>query len=82
MSFIYFLEEEIVINAIKSKKIKKEDLETITKILDMQPQSFTNLRIFIAEKKKLFVQSFKLQLMNSQLKKNVFSWIDTMFDSL
>lgn len=37
MSFIYFLEEEIVINAIKSKKIKKEDLETITKILDMQP---------------------------------------------
>ena len=39
------------------------------------------LRIFLVEKKKDFVQSFKLHLGHYQLRKTIFDWINTKFDN-
>ena len=56
------IEEETIINAIKARRIKKEDLDTIIRTLDSSQNSLINLRIYIWERKKDFVESFKLNL--------------------
>jgi hypothetical protein len=75
-------DEEIIINAIKGKRIKKEDCDTIISTLDQQEKPQNNLRIYIAERKKDYVLSFKLNLGSSTLRKQIFSWIHEKMGSL
>lgn len=63
------ISEDMLINAIKGKKIKTEDLDAIVRLLDTHSQPMTLLRIYIAEKKKDFILSFKLNLGSSALRR-------------
>jgi hypothetical protein len=74
--------EELLIKAIKSKKFKKEDIDRLLAHLETQTRALPLLRIFLVEKKKDWVNSFKLNLANAQLRKNIFSWINQTLDKL
>jgi hypothetical protein len=50
--------------------------------LEVQTKALPNLRIFLVEKKKDFVQSFKLNMANSMLRKNIFEWINKTLSKL
>lgn len=59
------LNEEQMIMAIRSKKFKKPDIDKLLQCLEQQIRTLPYLMVFLLEKKKDYVQSFKLNITNS-----------------
>lgn len=77
-----FIDEETLIRAIRAKKLESQDIDMLLAQLDKQVQFLPYLRIYLVEKKKDFVKSFQLNLANSQLRKNIFTWINDKLEDL
>lgn len=73
------IEEDIIINALKSKKLEKKDFEKFASdsdFSDYAKNKMPNLRVFLMEMKKDYLNSYKLNKQHPTLKKKIFEWID------
>lgn len=74
--------EKLLINAIRSKRLQNYDIKQIYKLLDENVLALTSLRIYLLEKQRRFVESFQMILLDTDLKKNIFKWIREKMDKL
>lgn len=75
-------EEQLLIKAIQNKKYKDEAVDKMLSVLELQIRMHPQLRIFLVERKKDFVQSFRLNMASTALKKNIFEWINKTLSKL
>jgi len=64
---------------VQNRKFKKEDVEKMLQLLETSAKALPNLRVFLVELKGDFVQSFKLNMSNPQLRRGIFAWLDATF---
>ena len=57
-------------------------MDKILQVLELQIRLFPSLRIFLVERKKDFVQSFRLNMASSTLRKGIFEWINKTLSKL
>lgn len=58
------IDEDLIIKAIKAKRFKKTDVDTILKAIDEHQAPLTSIRIHLYEKVKDFCEAFRLTLMS------------------
>ncbi len=65
-----------MINAFKSFPFTQNDLEKMPVDNLISRTRLMNFRVFVLENRKDFVNSFRVNKMENELRKNIFAWID------
>jgi hypothetical protein len=78
------LEESVIIQALKNKKLKHEEelLEKLIQALELKTRAFPRLRIYLVEKRGDYVESFRLNMASAQLRPLIFEWINRTLNRL
>ena len=65
-----------MINAFKSFPFSQEDLTKMPVDNIISRTRLEHFRVFVLENRKDYVNSFRVNKMESELRKNIFAWID------
>jgi hypothetical protein len=68
--------EDEMINAFKSFPFSQDDLARMPVDSLISRTRLVHFRVFVLENRKDYVNSFRVNKMESELRKNIFAWID------
>jgi hypothetical protein len=71
-----------MINAFKSKNLSNADFEKFPGDLQVREAKMVNFRVLLLETRRDFVNSYKVNKLDINLKKKIFTWIDDTLGKL
>lgn len=71
-----------MINAFKSKNFPKEDIERFPSDLMLRETKMVNFRVLLLETKRDYINSYKVNKMDLNLRKKIYAWIDDTLERL
>ena len=71
-----------MINAFKSKRFNKDDVEKFPGDMPLREAKIVNFRVLLLETRGDFINSYKVNKLDINLRKNIFKWIDITLGKL
>lgn len=68
--------EDNLIKVIESKNLSKSIIDKISTEIDLHNSLMAKLRVYLMERRMDYVNSFRLQMQNEEMRHNIFVWIE------